>query len=563
MKTDLYHSFNHSVFFKHNQKITRLLSVFLALCMLQLSTGCSYFKVREVPTTLDDMAGNIREFNGQRNYAIINQSWHLKNLTINEDAKTISGIATQPSLQHHSVQTRIIKKSYRYNSDQRDPFNELHFMVEPDIDPAHEDIVTIPFTDIQTITVNDKNSGRTVLNIAVGTIGVAVAVFLIALALKSSCPFVYIKEGEEYVFKGELYPGTITPGMQHLDYLPLPAFLAADNDFTVKVTNELKEKQYTDLLQLWVVDHKADTSILLDEHGQLQSFANLQPPQEIYNESGRLVSDALARIDGLAYTFNNEASSTFSTRELVMSFDRPASANHARLFLTAKNSLWLDYIFGKFNEQFGAYYNTFQKDQQQLSVEKSKQWAADQEIPLSVYLKTANGWEIVRQVQTVGPLAMRDLGMELDLENLPGSKIEIKISCGYMFWELDYAAIDYTENINDAQLTKLTPYMAVDENNNDVTALLVQADKQYLVQPEIGNAVTVNFQAPKKQVGLERSVFLVNQGYYNYIRDYKGVPNFEWLKKFREKNTFTRFSENSYKRILSIDQTAETTLNIQ
>ncbi len=563
MKTIQYHSSSPPLIFKCDRKFTRYMSVFLAFCMLHLSLGCSYYKVREVPASMDDMAGHIREFNDQRNYAIINQSWHLKMLSINEDTRTLSGIAGSISPQHQSDKSRVIKKTYRFKSEQREPYNELHFMVQSERIPTAGDSVSIPFSDIKAITVNDKNTGRAVLNVVAGTIGTFFAVSLIIIALKSSCPVVYIKDGAGYVFKGELYPGTLTPGMEHPDYLPLPGFYPEKNTFEVLVTNELREKQYTDVLLLWVVDHENQSRVLLNEHGELQTFSRLISPQKIYNESGRVAPDVLQENDDLAYTFNNELATTNSTRELVLHFERPPAADHAKLFLSAKNSLWLDYIYGKFNEQFGAYYNQFQQDQQKLSAEKIHKWVDEQDIPLSVYLKTENGWELVKKVNTVGPMANRDLGIELDLERVSAKKIEVKLVCGFMFWELDYAAIDYDEKQIKSQLIKITPYQAMDENNTDVTTLLTMVDKQYLEQAERGNAVTVSFHAPQQPEGTERSVFLVSQGYYNYIRDYKGIPDFKRIKTFREKNAFTRFSENSYKSILAIDKTADPTLTIQ
>ena len=563
MKTIPYPLYSPPQLFKRERKFTRYLSVFLAFCMLHLSTGCSYYKVREVPATRDDMASHIREFNDQRNYAIINESWHLKNLSINEDTKTLSGIAGSISPQHHSDKIRTIKKTYRFKVKQREPFNELHFTVVSENMPVMGDSVTIPFTKIEAITVNDRNTGRAVLNVMAGTIGTLFAVTLIIAALKSSCPFVYTKNGDEYVFQGELFPGTLTPGMQHPDYLPLPGFLPDGSSYSVMVTNELREKQYTDLLQLWVVDHEIHTKVLLDDKGDIQTFSNLFPPQKIYNESGRVGPEAFEAIDGRAYTFNNELATTHSTRELILHFDRPPAAGHASLLLTAKNSLWLDYIFGKFNEQFGAYYNKFQKDQQQLSAEKTRQWVEEQDIPLSVYLKTDKGWELVKKIQTVGPMANRDLGIELELGRVSSQNVAVKLVCGFMFWELDYAAIDYGEDHTQTRLTKITPYLALDENNTDVTSLLSSVDEQYLVQPERGNAVTVNFHADNQPAGTTRSVFLVNQGYYNYVRDYKGIPDFNRLKSFRDKNAFTRFSENSYNSILAVDRVTDPTLTLQ
>jgi hypothetical protein len=373
---------------------------------------------------------------------------------------------------------------------------------------------------------------------------------LIILATKSSCPFVYSKNGGEFVFKGELYPGVITPKLQRLDYLELQDAQPELNSYTVKVTNELREVQHTDLLQLWVVNHANNTRVALDSEGRPQTFLSLQAPKRLHNGSASIPKALLLAADEEFYSFKNDVASGTSTRELILEFDKPVNSGNAKLLLTAKNSLWLDYVFGKFNEQFGVYYGTFQEKQQQVSATESKKWANDQHIPLSVYLKTKKGWELVEQLATVGPMATRNLVVPLSLQNVLSERVAIKLECGFMFWELDYAGIDFSEN-SPFDLEKVKPESALDETLTDVTNLLEAADQNYLVQPEIGNEVTVTFEAPERKAGMRQSVFLVNQGYYNYLRSYDGIPNFKKLKTFREKHTFTRFSENMYKAVMA------------
>lgn len=529
------------------------MAIFMAICVLNLSVSCNYYKVKKLPITQDNIVQTIQEFNMERNYAVINQSLHLANLVINEDERSISGIVQFPSDEHRSPQLQELGKTYRYKKAQRQPFNELHFKVNSTIDPTIGTNFTLNFSDIQSISVNDPNTGRSIIAFVASAVGIFFATVLIIAALKSSCPFVYVKNGEEFVFKGELYPGIITPKMQRLDYLSLGILEPQNGELTIKVTNELREIQYTDFLQLWVAQHPAGLKLALDQNAELQSFSKLKPPVKMSNLSGAVAAASLLAADDQFYTFNNDIPTSESTRELTLEFDKPAEAKTAKLLLTAKNSLWLDYVFGKFNEQFGSYYNTFQKDQQEVPKEQGEAWIKNQHIPLSVYLKTAKGWELMQQINTVGPMATRDLAISLPLAKLTGDKVEIKLKCGFMFWELDYAGMDFTEN-QPFSVNKVDPDIAIDETGQDVTSLLNTIDQQYLVQPNIGNEVTVSFKAAEAEAGFVQSAFLINKGYYNYIRDYNGIPNFNKLKTFRENLAFTRYSENMYKTIMAFDQ---------
>jgi hypothetical protein len=61
----------------------------------------------------------------------------------------------------------------------------------------------------------------------------------------------------------------------------------------------------------------------------------------------------------------------------------------------------------------------------------------------------------------------------------------------------------------------------------------------------------------------EYSYFLKNRGYYTYVRDYDGIPDFTELQKFRDANTFTRFSENEYHRVLKAFQSKDENYVVQ
>ncbi len=546
-------AFDLFLHFKTNNGTNRTISYLLVLAILNLSSSCSYYKVKDIQIDKDQLSQQIQTFNAERNYAIINKTWHLENLVVNDDERTMSGTVQALWTEHSYEKIRESKKTHRYKKDEKQPLNELYFTVTLAKSPMAGESLTIPFEDITAISVNDKNTGRTVLNIAAGTIGAFFATMLIIAALKSSCPFVYVKDGTGYVFQGELYPGIITANLQRFDYLQLPDIQAEAGQLILKVTNELREVQYTDMLQLWVIEHEVGELVVLDKNGRPQFFSNLLPPVSAIDENHREVGQQIGMKDNDFHNFNEDLENTTSTRKLDLKFERPKGSQKAKLLLTAKNSLWLDYVFGRFNAQFGAYYNQFQKDQQQVSAAKAQQWAIDQHIPLSVSIKTDQGWEIIDQINTVGPMATRDIAVPIDLNGISGDNLEVRLEAGFMFWDLDYAAIDFSED-RPFDIAKLKPISAFDQNDRDVASLLESGDGQYLVQPEVGDQVEVRFASPQKNPEKMRATFLVNKGYYNYIRNYEGIPDLERLKKFRNMNTFTRYSENAYKEIMAIDR---------
>ena len=528
---------------------------FIMILLLALGfSNCSYYKAKKSDLNDPPSTQEIQKLSPEEKYVIIHsgdQMVHLNNVNLDADNKELSGVLTQINSKHNNVRPKN-NKTYRYNRREREPLNEVHFFTSEDLNLRIGEEVVLPFSILDSVSVNNRNTGRSVLNVAATTIAVLGVTIIVVALTKSSCPFIYVKDGEEFVFRGELYPGAITPNIQRDDYIPLGHVKEPGDEYFLKITNELHEIQYTDLLQLIVFEHPEDVQVLLDKDGNPQSFSNIEVPKKAFSDD---LSGALPEIleeDMNSYLFDSESESNDGSRTLILEFTKPTGAKHAKLFLTAKNSLWLDYTFGKFNEKFGFYYNTFQKQQLKMPGEESMKWSKEQNIPLSIYQKTAEGWKLVERINTVGPLAYRDLVVPIDLADPVEENVVLKLETGFMFWEIDRAGIDFSENI-DLKKIVLEPSFAVDEQGKNVTYLLRKADQEYLIQPEVGNEVVVSFRHKPGLTSNNTTAFLKNRGYYTYIRDYKGIPDFAELQSFKKRGRFSRFSEEQYKKFVAED----------
>ncbi len=539
-------------FFTKNKKFTSVISVFLTLSFLNLITSCSYYNVRDVTTSPETIAKQVEDFNMNQKYAVIHSGgdiFHLNNLVINEDTKTITGVI-QSLNELHGLSNRE-KRVHKYVKSKQQPLNEVHFMLENTMDSEIGSPVSIPFSNIKSISVNDKNTGRSIANVFFGTIGALAVVAIIIAATKSSCPFVYVKNGEEFVFTGELYPGVLTANQQRDDYLPLPNTMNTNNEYTIKISNELKEIQYTDFVQLLEIEHPNNVQILLDKNGNLHSFSNVIGPKNVLVDNTNIDNAPVLNKDNNSYLFNSEINNASSIRNIELKFKNSKQTDKAKLLLTVKNSMWLDYVFGNFNERFGTYYAKFQKDQQGFPKEKSIKWMNEQNIPLSVYIKTNNGWDLIDRINTVGPMSFRDIAVPVDLSKAGGEDIVIKLETGFMFWEVDYAGIDFTDNVN-LDINYIEPFEAFDGNKN-VTKLISELDETYFVQPNIGDEVVVTFKTSAPIPDINRTYFLKNRGYYNYIRTFEGEPDFQKLRLFKEPGSFTDFSMYEYEVLMDFE----------
>ncbi len=530
-------------------KIHQPISFLFIAIYLNLIWGCSYFKLNSVNPL--NQASISEQAQKMGKYIILHYEervWHFTNITVDDSSQELYGqLEILPS--HHFNYTKAKKEGKPYQFESGGPkidraINEIHIYVSNNPQQSNSKIA-IPFSSVTKIEFYDRHVGATVAQwVGISAVTVA-AMAALVIALKSSCPFVYSFNGSVYTFTGEMYGGAIYPSLERDDYMPLPDINSIDGFYQLKITNELLEKQYTNIANLIVVEHPANSNVIIDKLGHIQTISNPSAPLNATANDTRDFTALVLQKDSIHYLFDHEEKNESTISTLTLSFQKPKTATSGKLILNAKNSFWLDYVYGKFNEQFGIYHNSFAEKQKKESAKKLNQWSFEEAIPLSVYVETTSGWEFVDYFNSVGPLATRDLVMPIDLSKVKGDNVKIKLRCGFMFWEVDYAAMDFTENI-PVETTTLFAVSAIDEKGKDVSLLLEKGDDQYLIQPNIGNVVTLKFEIFAPKENSKHTTFLYSKGYYEYIRDYKNWPSITKLQSFKKRGAFTQFAKERY-----------------
>ncbi len=537
---------------KSSKKTTRVFSVLLSLLIVNLFTGCSYYKVKGVGQ--DDQKSQVtwlQEFNQAQKYIVLHQagvSLHLQNAQIDPATYELRGVPVALAPEHTYKRTPEVGRGYRYKRQQQSPLNEVHLYLDNQTALIQGSPVGIPISSIQKIGTTEKDVARGVLSGVGIVVGTLALVAIIAVLTKSSCPFIYADDGEGWAFQGEIYPGNIIENAQVTNYLKLPAIVERDGFYNLQITNELLEIQHTDEAVLEVVDHPSAVNVAMDPSGNLHTItAPLEPLRALADGRHDITNEVRASDEFLA-AFNTPLQQSDNTRSLDLWFEHDARQTSGKLVLSLKNSLWLDYVMGKFYEQFGDYYPEFQKNQQTNTREKSYQWREDQSLPLSVYVDAGNGWELQHTVYAVGPLKFQEIALPLTFAATGDAPLKVRLKTGFMFWELDKVAIDYSEDLPLNKIQVL-PYSATDNYRQDARELLEKPDQRYLTQSQVGDWVEIRYQSPPR-MGEARTVFLRNKGYYTYNRDFVGSPDFGELKKFRKPGHFTSFSVMQYNALI-------------
>jgi hypothetical protein len=475
-------------------------------------------------------------------------AYYMANPILSEDRKTLTcTLDILPS--EHQTHLYSGQSGRRYKEDY--VLNEVHMYIAEDIQNSTGNFI-LPLEKIRKIEVIEKDSKLTTNSYVIGALGytvgaLAVAAIIIA-ATKSSCPFVSANTGNEFVLQGEIYGGAIYPQMARDDYMPLRMKPTLNGTLQLKISNELQERQYTDFADLLVITHDKNSKVLSDEKGNLYQVNNCESPVKAFtgNEPDALAPLLKAGDDRLLH-FDDTLASNANNNHLVLEFNRPSNAQNGKLVLAIKNTYWLDYLYGEFAKGFGSYFTAYSKKQHKTPVDKLIKWTKDQKLPLAVEMKTNEGWKKITDITTIGPLAPREIIVPLDLSRNTGSSIEIRLSSGFMFWEVDYAGIDYS-SVKEFQVETIQPLVATDEKGDNVLSQLIKKDGVYLEQPVPGNAVTLEYKCKPEILNTSRSYVLHTKGYYEHVRNFTGAPKLAFLKQFKEPNAFPAFSLRLYKK---------------
>ena len=524
-----------------------------AILILMLAAACiscsRYYKVNVAQSKLDNkspdriaaMAAKARVFilrSGENVYL-------MENVSLDSSKTRINATLTDanPDHLHHAVKGKKGKRTYARNRPHEvSVLNELHFYIDPD--PAiNFGAYALDLSRVTKMEVLEKNKEATITSYILGAVvGIGIVVAIV-VALKSSCPFVSGYNGDEYTLQGEIFSGAIFPQLVRDDHLPLHLEPDKSGFLKVQISNELQEVQYTDLARLQVITHEPNNTIVPGLSGDLYSVMDPEAPLSARTGDGEFVSGPLKYEDDGSVVQMTDSNSTDGTSQINLLFKKPAADSEGRLLVRLKNSYFLDVLYGELVKGMGTYYSTYVSQQKQKTRESLVEWLAQQNIPLKVEVETPHGWQQQALVTTVGPLANRTIAIPLAVA--PGQEmVNIRITSGFMFWEIDYAAMDYSKQ-GTLGVDDLLPLTARNEMGENVRDLLTNADNSFLVQPEVGNNTVITYKH-KPVEGMRQTYILHTRGYYEHIREFNHPPDMKFLSRFTQPNSFSLFSRESY-----------------
>src|SRR5690606_30846457 len=122
--------------------------------------------------------------------------------------------------------------------------------------------------------------------------------------------------------------------------------------------------------------------------------------------------------------------------------------------------------------------------------------------------------------------------MDLDLSQVRGDTVRVRLESVPSFWLLDQVSLDYTAD-RPVTVTQLDLVQALDRTGRDVRALMANVDDDYYVL-ETGDEAELRFSVPDVPAGLERSYLLRSTGWYRVHTSMAGEPDIATLRRIAD-----------------------------
>jgi len=522
----------------------RPLALFLA-CLMALSSFSCYSRYKMQSSRLPKIK-SIKglEFVLLDTSAPITNVWLLSKTNFEQDA-----LSARLDRASEAFGLRIA--SINTNGDRKASKDLVLIYINPNVAMSLADTLTtkLDYKDITKIEVFEPDAGKVVGSILIGLGGCA-ALSLVVLAIACNCPHVYAEAPDgARPLEGSLYSGAVYPNLERSDYLPLEHLQPIGNQYKIWLVNQEAQRQHTNLAALEVLDHLPGLQPVFDKYGTLHTLQIPQAPFEATNISGKNVLDEVLAQDLKTFLGDLDNPSADAVEKLTLSFKKPPGVQKAKLLLRAKTDQWVDYIYHEFQNALGQYADEVNRKYRRKSAAENQTWIEDQKLPIAVWLETSPGhWKKADHFALAGGSAFRDDVLSLDLSEVKGEVVHLRLEFGFHFWEIDRAALDFSENQSVLQTT-LRPISVQNHHGQDVTSSLMDDDELYYDQPNMGDEASLQFEVPPLLPGHERSLILRAKGYYEVLhQNAPGRPSIFKLNAWKRENALPRLSEERWQR---------------
>jgi hypothetical protein len=349
------------------------------------------------------------------------------------------------------------------------------------------------------------------------------------------CPFIYSYNGKDYILDSEGFGGSIFEAAKRTDLGRLDHLQEVNSTCRLKIVDQLHETDYIDEVKLLVVDHPQGTEVTPSFSGRLHISSDLQLPVKATDFQGNDVLDQVKEKDEHIWVSNpfgrNPNYKAHARDGLILEFPRSKGTTFVKLAFNVQNTLWAAHLQSHFLElhgnQLDNWYHLLNTSSQ---VREEFQKLMVREGMLLVKLWNGNDWQTFDFVWEVGASVFRDQVIWLDISQIPGEVLKVRLECPSGFWMINSVRADYSPDL-PLKTTEITPITAEDHLGNNLLQVLQTTDSQYHVMYR-GDWAKLSFKVPPRQEGFKRSYMVKSSGYYRINVAAEGEPEVELIEQF-------------------------------
>lgn len=517
------------------------ISLFFVCIMLLNLTACNFYRGTEKPINPPSPSQAVKETPSVYYVLHIGENiWQVNNLAFLDEGFQGTLSKVDENVLYYYMKIQNPDNNKKVKKDDLPYIYQTHIFANQftkdgeQIKILNEDITKIEFYDR-----NNRKSAAATGGIIAGSILGGIGIFL---AIACNCPHVYVNQDGTYYLNNTLFTGATSPVLERHDYKSMPDYNPTSDTYSFIIQNEDNEDQYTNLLELVVINHPKNTEVYATQTGELYTTHSSENLLSAKDNNGNDLTHLIKYKDDDGHSFNVNTIDTYNNA--FLSFTKPENVENAKLILNVKNNLWSAYVYKEFAALFGKHYDNWVDKNRKKELSEVKAAMKMTGIPMIVWMKAGEEWKEIEVLELIGDINYNGLVIPIPSNEIQGETIEFKIQSGFMFWNLDYAAMDFSEQ-GEIDVEYIKPSIVQNTTNDQLVDKLSLDDDLYMHHGVNSDSVTVTFNGLTAAKS-NRTIILHSKGYYIPLEQYEGKADKEALEKMRNEGEMSRFSKELF-----------------